>query len=409
MKTKQLYILSLIIALGFLGISLPYAVITPMMISHTSLLGTKVFGYSSSSMVFLGIALCSYPLGQFIGLPVLGAISDVLGRKVPLVISLFGTTIGYFLSAVAIFYQAPTGFLLARLFTGFCEANISISQAAAADLAENVSKLKSFSQINVAVALGYILGPLVGGLLVMIGNPLKFAYSLPFIFAGTVAFIAALIVYFLFDETSQHLKNKAGTGQSIFSELVRSMLDIKFILFRKKIRDAIWVFLLFYVALDLFYEFYPLFFVYRWDFSPFWIAYYSAIYTIPYMLSQTYFVPFFSKLHSTRSILKAAGVLSAVIMAFLLKLENEISLYFTLPLLGIFFSFCSTNSSVIVSDSAGEKEQGRVMGVAQSLRVLNIAIIAISIGIVTQLSFKPMPIVLSLAVILMISILMHRE
>ena len=110
-------------------------------------------------------------------------------------------------------------------------------------------------------------------------------------------------------------------------------------------------------------------------------------------------VPHISKRYKPVDVLKMAGLASGLILLILIIPKSEQSLYWSLPLLGIAMSFCSTNTAILVSDSPHQAIRGKVMGVAQSLRVLNIAIITIVGGLLGWIHFS-MPLLVSGVVML---------
>jgi MFS family permease len=95
-EKQQLWIILLIVFIGFVGTSIAYPIFPPLFLHPT--LGAIVPStwHANARSIFLGIALAAYPFGQFIGLPILGGCSDRYGRKRMLIISLTGSTFGYF-------------------------------------------------------------------------------------------------------------------------------------------------------------------------------------------------------------------------------------------------------------------------------------------------------------------------
>lgn len=117
---------------GFVGYSLMITVFTPMIMSnHNFLLGADE--PMSRRVILLGILLCLYPLGQSVGSPVLGALSDRFGRKPVLMISLSFTTACYALIGIALHLQSFVLLAVASLLAGLGEANVVVAQSAIAD------------------------------------------------------------------------------------------------------------------------------------------------------------------------------------------------------------------------------------------------------------------------------------
>lgn len=110
----------------------------------------------------VGLLSLTFAAAQFLASPVLGAWSDRVGRRRVLLLSVFGTGVGYF-----IFGAAQTLWLLylARLIDGFTGGNVSTAQAYIADVSPPQDRAKNFGLIGAAFGLGFIVGPALGGIL----------------------------------------------------------------------------------------------------------------------------------------------------------------------------------------------------------------------------------------------------
>ncbi|WP_420422308.1 MFS transporter [Simkania sp.] len=115
---RRLFPLYFVIFLGFFGYSLMITIFTPMLLHGSEAILPHNFPESLRT-VLLGVALCVYPLGQFLGAPVFGAFSDHFGRKRLLVISLFAATVFYALISFSLFFG---NIFWVIFFTFFCGA-----------------------------------------------------------------------------------------------------------------------------------------------------------------------------------------------------------------------------------------------------------------------------------------------
>jgi len=159
---RPLVPLYVVIFFGFVGYSLMITVFTPMLLGARSAM-LAADATASRRAIVLGLILCLYPAGQFIGSPVLGALSDRHGRKPVLLISLTAVTACYALIATAL-QIASLPLLAASLFlAGLGEANIVTAQSAIADVVSKDDRARFFGYIYMAVSLAYIVGPLAGG------------------------------------------------------------------------------------------------------------------------------------------------------------------------------------------------------------------------------------------------------
>ncbi|HVG13136.1 MAG TPA: TCR/Tet family MFS transporter [Flavisolibacter sp.] len=134
----------------------------------------------------------AYAIMQFIFAPVVGALSDQYGRRPVLLLSLLGFGIDYiFLSF------APTiGWLfLGRIIAGITGASFTTASAYIADISAPEDRSKNFGLIGAAFGLGFIIGPVIGGLLGSFGP------RLPFMVAAGLSLLNALYGYFVLPES----------------------------------------------------------------------------------------------------------------------------------------------------------------------------------------------------------------
>ncbi len=118
-----------------------------------------------------GAMIVTFGLTQFVCSPLLGAISDRFGRRPVLLGSIAGLGTMFLLSALA---MSLTGLLLARVLGGALAANFAVANAYVADLTAPENRARSFGLVGAAFGVGYIVGPMVGGLLGSIDIRLPF-------------------------------------------------------------------------------------------------------------------------------------------------------------------------------------------------------------------------------------------
>jgi len=168
----------------------------------------------STVVLFGGILGALYSLLQFVAAPLWGGISDRVGRRPVLLISVFGLFISYVLW---IFSGSFTLLILARIVGGVMSGNLSIASAIVSDITDEKNRSKGMAVIGIAFALGFVFGPAIGGALSLI-NPLALKpelmslgvnpFSTPALFAGVLAFVNFFTIYKFFPET---LKKGEGT------------------------------------------------------------------------------------------------------------------------------------------------------------------------------------------------------
>src|SRR6202161_1411509 len=143
-----------VIVVGFAGYSLMITVFTPMLLRSDSPLipaGDPI----EKRTIILGVLLCLYPLGQFLGSPILGGLSDRFGRKPVLLISLAVTTVCYALIAFSLTIGSLSLLAIILFLAGLSEANIVAAQSAIADVCPPAGRNRFFGYIYMSASAAY--------------------------------------------------------------------------------------------------------------------------------------------------------------------------------------------------------------------------------------------------------------
>jgi DHA1 family tetracycline resistance protein-like MFS transporter len=149
-------------------------------------------GNISQASQWSGLLLFAYAFMQFICAPIVGNLSDKYGRRPVLLLSLLGFGIDYIF-----LWLAPTiwWLFLGRIIAGMFGASYTTAAAYIADISTDENRAKNFGMIGAAFGLGYIIGPVLGGLLSELGS------RVPFIAAALLTFINVIYGYFVLPES----------------------------------------------------------------------------------------------------------------------------------------------------------------------------------------------------------------
>ncbi|MCB0411689.1 MAG: MFS transporter [Bdellovibrionales bacterium] len=171
----------------------------------------------------IGLLMSIYSFMQFIFSPIWGRISDHWGRRPVILISLLGASLAHLGFA---FGESFIALLLARAFAGIFGGNISTAMAYIADITESKDRSKGMGLIGAAFGLGFIAGPMLGGIAghygQMISHEPPFGMSFAAILASAICFINFCAALFILPETLKRTKDLMTRRPSRFKALFQA-------------------------------------------------------------------------------------------------------------------------------------------------------------------------------------------
>ena len=183
MKRSPLVILLLTVLLDLIG----FGIVLPLLPTYAKDLGANPF--------MIGLIAAIFSIMQFIFSPLWGKLSDKIGRRPVMLISIFVTAVSYL-----VFSQASTIPLLifARGLSGIGSANIAAAQAYITDVTDSKSRSGAMGMMGAAFGLGFIIGPLIGGIL-------KHNYGIQMVgyVSSSLIFIDFILAVFLLPESNK--------------------------------------------------------------------------------------------------------------------------------------------------------------------------------------------------------------
>ncbi|WP_413724500.1 TCR/Tet family MFS transporter [Sodalis sp. RH16] len=216
---KPLIVIFTTIVLDAVGIGLIFPILPSLLQSVT---------HAENVALYIGIMTALYAVMQFIFAPVLGSLSDRLGRRPVLLISLAGAAVNYLVLAFAPHLWM---LLLGRAIAGLTSANISVATAYITDISSEDKRARRFGLFNAMFGIGFIIGPVLGGVL---GD---YWLRLPFIAAAAVNACNLLLAIFMLPESRTPTREKINLAalnplrplRWVFSE--KSLLPVAIIFF----------------------------------------------------------------------------------------------------------------------------------------------------------------------------------
>ena len=205
--TKEKIIILFTVLIDVIGLG----IIIPTMPTYVS-----SFGASPSTVTIL---FSVFALFSFLSAPILGAMSDKIGRRPILILSILSSSIGWFVFAAA---HSLLFLFVGRIIDGLAAGNFSTAQSAISDLAkDNKERTANLGLTGAIFGIGFLLGPLLGGLLS------KVSPTFPFWFVAGLALINAIVAYFFLPETNKNLHSEKQINWNPFIPIIAGFRDIK--------------------------------------------------------------------------------------------------------------------------------------------------------------------------------------
>lgn len=329
----------------------------------------KQFGLTRQS---LGWLTAVFSVAQFFATPVLGALSDKFGRKLLLVVCLFGTAASFALFGLA---GSLVMLFAARALDGITGGDISIAQAMITDISSPDTRSKYFGILGSAFGLGYVIGPAAGGLLS------RFGMSVPFFFAAGLSLTAALLSMFYLKETNKGKKRNKQPNKPGFT--YRSLITV---LKQPVVGPAILTGFLLTTAQFVMLIGFQTFCTDALKLSPTQVGWFYAGFGITGILMQL-MVPLINKVISSRSIvllISTSLCLGAMVFAGLTSAMLPFAI--VIGVYGLFNGLRNPMLNAIIADHNDASEQGEVMGINQSYVSIGQAVGPAMAGMVAAIS-----------------------
>nr|BCX01078.1 MAG: tetracycline resistance MFS efflux pump [Bacteroidota bacterium] len=302
----------------------------------------------------VGLLYSIYSLMQFLFVPLWGRLSDRIGRRPVILISVAGSVFSYTLFALA---RSVELLFLARMFAGVAGANLAVAQAYIADVTPPEARSRNMALIGAAFGLGFVLGPAIGGTFIPLG------YAVPPLVAAGLA-VLNWIMAFRFLPEPPH--------RSLSTERRTRILNVQaFIVFARRPllgRLLVGAFLLPFAQANM-YGIFPLLGAEVLGFSDRQVSYLFMYVGLLSVLVQGGVMRWLARRVSD-PYLFAWGVVATAIGYGMLPFWHDLSGVLLLLALVALGSVATPALSALTSRAAHADEQGTVLGLSQSLSSL---------------------------------------
>ena len=377
---RTLFIIALIALVNMLG----YGIVIPILYAYS-----KKFGLSDLQNGFL---FAIFSICAFLSTPIIGRLSDKYGRRPLLIISIFGTVVSFFMQAFA----PNAAFLfIARALDGLTAGNIPVAFAVISDSTKPEDRPKAFGLVGAAFSFGFVFGPATAALTVGFGS------GVPFIVAGVITTIAAILTVLYLPETNKHMGEVQEGKLFDFPKLWRTLFD-------PNIGATFVIALLFYLAFAC---------AIIYGYQPFTLkvlhvnqsgnAILFTMFGVVGLISQSFLVQRIAKMFGQKKAF-SLGILLTAVAFVIMYFSHALPIFIVASiLLGVVNSIVQTLLPSILSQEADAKSQGSIMGLSASYQSIGMMIGPILGGLVATLSI-PLPFLVGAGLILLCYLLSFK-
>ena len=340
------------------------------------------FGVSASTIALMFTAFSFF---AFLSAPVLGAWSDRIGRRPVLILSITSTAIGWLVFASA---HSVWMLFLGRIIDGMAAGNFTTAQSYMVDISKDEKeRTANLGIVGAAFGIGFILGPLIGGVLSNV------SHAFPFWMAGALAGTNAISAYFFLPETHHKRDPQKPMSFNPLTPLVRAAQD-------KKLRPLYFTWSFFSFAIVTSQTVFGLFVKDVFGFSAFQTGMLFTCVGVVIVINQGFLLPKFWTVKFSESKLEIM-MLFVLAVASLLVATELLALFFVSLILSgtgqAILRVLITGQAAAASDPA---RKGETLGILSSLMAAYMIMAPILAGFLYEVNFA-LPYILSSVLLLL--------
>ncbi len=378
LKTSQKIGLFLVLLLDYLsvGVLIP---LVPFLRFETSLFSNIEFFQN----LLLGLLLASYPFFQFLASPLLGRWADNWGRKKVLLVCLIGTALGFIAMAWGILKNWLILVFAGRIIDGITGGNASIVFSYWASSDSEEERTQNFTLGGIALGLGFILGPVIAGVLSEPDTQGFFNLATPLFF---IAILSVLLAIYL----NRTLKERSLPAKEFWTPSPSTLLSIlRHYLLGSKLAPLFLGLFLVQFGWTFFTHFLTIVLYQKFNISSsFEMGMLFAYLGITSILSQFLIVRRVSLKKHSLFWLRFSLLSSSLLIFVLWYLNNKTAVWFVFSFLGASFGFFSPNFSRYLTEKSPKQKLGEIFGVRQSIISLSQIVPPIIAGLGLNLDYN---------------------
>jgi MFS family permease len=358
-QKSDIYALAFVILIDTMTIGLVIPIFAALFNDANGILPAAT---SSSDRAMLYSLVISLPMFALLfGAPILGEMSDRLGRRTILLFSLLGVFFSCLLSVLSLSMNSVVLLFISRFCVSMMDGSQAIAQAAIVDISAPEDKVKNMSLMTFAAIMGFIIGPLLGGLLADKNLVSWFNYETPFWAAAILALANFFILRRLFKETFIPAKKSALSLTHIFIRLCKGFIDTRY-----------WKLSLAFICSQFtwagLFQSSTFMLAENFHYSAGKLGLFAAYIGLLFSIFLLGFIRIFLRYISVLNLARmGAFLLGNGLLWFSFAVGSELSIWLALIPTAAGMALSYNTLLALFSDAVGADEQGRIMGVTMGL------------------------------------------
>lgn len=396
---KKLMPLLLVLFIDSMGMGLFFPVLSSLIIDPS--LHFLAGDYSIEKRQFIyGVIISVYMFSWFFGAAILGDVSDFIGRKKSLLICLGGAVFGYIAAGISIAIHSIALMIIGRLIAGFTAGSQAIAQAAIVDISDAGNKSRNMSWMVLTLSLGFLTGPIIGGILSSPQLISWFNYTIPMYFAAFISLLNIVLLSYLFNETFIPTKKFVLNWFRSIEVFISAFKHLR-------VRNLSIVLLFMEIGWGAYFSFIVTFMVNSFHFTALQSGLFLSLVALGFSGGSGILVPLCLKWMSLRRAVVINFIVAAA-MIFIMVITQ--SLYIALIvgfMVGANIAVCYSNLLTLLSNQVSPEEQGWVMGMTGSVGALCFAVTSLLGSVVSFLGLSA-PMIIGAVALLVGGIILWR-
>lgn len=370
--------LFLVIFIDSMGLGLVFPILNALVIDpHANFISGNLT--ASTRNLLFGFTISIYMFCWFFGAAFLGDLSDQIGRKKSLMICLVGAFGGYLVSALAVVINSFLLLLIGRIIAGFTAGSQSIAQAAIIDISEPRHKARNLGLILFFSSLGFIVGPMIGGILSTSTLMPWFNYAMPFYFAALISLLNAVLLSFIFQETflrTKKLHLKLHYAVHIFIDAFKN----------EKIKELSIVMLVLIFGWSGIYSFISMYLLAVYQFSSLQTGFYMGLMGVGFGIGTGVLVDPLTKRFSLKQCMIVSTLFAAAGTTLTLLAPNIIYVWVYDLFIGTAIAVAYSTILTLFSNQVDARSQGWVMGITGAVLAFAFGLNGLLTGVLANFS-----------------------